>query len=164
MIELSISQLASVLSANVKSDAVDHFSGYGTDSRKNLSGQLFIALKGDSFDGHNFLNAAVDQGASCLLVSSTEGLSDENLKKVSVVEVPDTLVALQTLATWWRRENNFQVVGITGSNGKTTTKKMTLTLLQGLSKVHAAKGSFNNHWGVPFTILDTSKDTEVLII
>jgi len=164
MIELDIDEFAKIVSGQVRSRVHETFKGYGTDTRKPLKDQLFIALKGDRFDGHDFLAKALEQGAACVLVSSVAQLKEPDLAKVSVVEVQDTLIALQQLATWWRKKNNFQVVGITGSNGKTTTKRILLTLLEGNLKAFGAKGSFNNHWGVPFTILDTPADAEVLVL
>ncbi|MGE0762614.1 MAG: UDP-N-acetylmuramoyl-tripeptide--D-alanyl-D-alanine ligase [Bdellovibrionales bacterium] len=139
-----------------------HFSGIGTDTRKSLAGQLFVALKGDRFDAHDFLPAAIEAGASGLLVHQ----DIKHLKvpaAVVVIRVSDTLHALQSLAHAWRRRCGFKVVGITGSNGKTSTKEFTRTILENHFKVHASQGSFNNHWGVPISLLAASPEDEVVV-
>jgi UDP-N-acetylmuramoyl-tripeptide--D-alanyl-D-alanine ligase len=165
MISLTAQKLAEIVKGEVKASAEAQFSGVGTDTRADLTGQLFVALKGENFDAHQFLADAVKRGAGCVLLHDDSALTSDLLaSQVGVVVVPNTLKALAELATWWRRENNFQVVGITGSNGKTTTKRMANQLLSGDIKTHCAEGSFNNHWGVPFTILAAPEDAEVLIL
>ena len=129
------------------------FSGVCTDSRLPMQGQLFVALKGEAFDAHDFLASAVTQGASGLLVHDTKNLNPEILNKSSVFVVKDTLLALQSLAQQVRRSNKALVIGIAGSNGKTTSKEFTTALLKKFRPTHYSKGSFNNHWGVPFTLL-----------
>ncbi len=138
------------------------FSGVGTDTRKSLEGQLFIALKGDNFDAHDFLAQAVQAGASGILIHRRpEGWTAPS--SVAVIEVGDTLTALQDLARAWRRRCQFKVVGITGSNGKTSTKEFARAVLETEFRVHATKNSFNNHWGVPLSLLAASPDTQVVL-
>lgn len=143
------------------------FSGIGTDTRKDLKGQLFWALKGESFDAHDFLATAVAQGATGLVIERlpTDQITDSLLKDwdVHVFKVDDTLKALQNFAGEVRRELKAQVVGITGSNGKTSTKEFLATLLKNERRVHWNPGSFNNHFGLPFNILQTPIDSDVLI-
>lgn len=139
------------------------FEGVATDSRKNLEGQLFVALKGARTDGHQYLQQAVRQGAAGLLVHEMNSETESLAKNVPVFIVSDTLLALQAMARFYRRKCNFKVVGITGSNGKTTTKEFTKTLLDKSFRVYASEGSFNNHWGVPLTLLNAPVDTQVVV-
>ena len=142
----------------------DTVKGVGTDSRVDLSGNLFIALKGENFDGHDYLKQAVEKGASAVLVhGEPTGLADI-AGKVTIIQVANTLHGLQELARFWRRKFTGKVVGITGSMGKTSTKDFAKTLMQSRRKVFAAKKSFNNHWGVPFTLLQASPEDEVVLV
>ncbi len=140
------------------------FSGIGTDSRADLKGQLFIALKGEAFDAHNFLEAAVKQGAAGLLVHEENDQVHKLKSLVTVLKVPDTLKALQRMGTAARRESRAKILAITGSNGKTTTKEFSAALIGTVKDVHYNKGSFNNHWGVPFTLLQLPQSKDVAII
>jgi len=164
MFQLSVKELATVVSGDLKSSPFSEVRNFGTDTRKNLSGQLFVALKGDQFDGHDFLQAAANQGAHCLLIHDDSQVSDKLCKQVSVIVVKDTLLALQELANWWRHKNSYRVIGVTGSNGKTTCKEMVATLLKNKFKISYSKGSFNNHWGVPFSLLDADPQAEIVIL
>lgn len=140
------------------------FVGVTTDSRgDDLAGRLFIPLKGDQFDGHDFISAACEKGVHAVLYESWRPEWQAYNKQISFIAVTDTLKALQTLGTHWRRQCKAQVIGITGSNGKTTTKDFLGQLLQSHRNIHVNKGSFNNHWGVPLTLLELSKNTEVLV-
>ncbi len=132
--------------------------GVNTDSRSIQSGQLFFALKGESFDGHKFVPEVLEKGASRVVVSS-----DEYDPQSSFI-VEDTLVALQELAKYHRKHLGIPVVGITGSNGKTTTKELLTQVLSLKYKVHATPGNFNNHIGVPLTLLGAGSETELLIV
>ncbi len=139
------------------------FDGIGTDSRKSLKGKLFIALVGDRFDAHGFLASAVTQGAAGLLVHKMTPEIQAVADKIPVIQVPDTLQALQELGLFWRRKCGFRVVGITGSNGKTSTKEFLKAVVGPQFKTFASEGSFNNHWGVPMSLLAASPSDEVLI-
>lgn len=128
-----------------------------TDSRKAGVGQLFVALKGDKFDAHNFLADVSDRGASAILVSdlprSTESYSG------AIIRVKDTLSGLQALAMNHRRSARDQfVVGVTGSNGKTSCKDFLSAVLEADGKVNKTSGNLNNHIGLPLTILSGSVD------
>jgi len=123
------------------------FSAVSIDSRTCTPGALFFALKGDRFDGHNYLSAAIDNGAVAVVVDRKCDVS------VPQIVVGDTLLALQAASAAWRRNFNIPVVGVAGSNGKTTTKGMIATILSLLGPCHATKGTLNNHIGVPLTLL-----------
>jgi UDP-N-acetylmuramoyl-tripeptide--D-alanyl-D-alanine ligase len=139
------------------------FTGIATDSRKALTGQLFLALVGDRFDAHQFLSSAIQQGTAGVLVHKTMPELEAVAKKIPVIQVADTLKALQSLGHYWRQRWKYKVIGISGSNGKTSTKEFTRTLLEGHFRCFASQGSFNNHWGVPMSLLAAQPDTEVIV-
>jgi len=118
-----------------------------TDSRTLNAGSLFVALRGPNFDGAQFAAAAAARGAVGAL---TEREVDAELAQVVV---PDALAALQTLSTAWRAKFSLPVVGVAGSNGKTTTKEMTAAILSQMGEVLATRGNLNNHIGVPVTLM-----------
>ncbi|MEY2937622.1 MAG: hypothetical protein RL062_211 [Bacteroidota bacterium] len=129
-----------------------------TDTRRLEPGSIFFALKGANFNGNDFLQSALDAGCSLVV-------GDENrLTHPQFVHVGNALVALQELAEDYRDTWKFPVVGITGSNGKTTTKELVRDVLKTQFKVHATSGNLNNHIGVPLTILSAPLDTEIAII
>lgn len=133
-----------------------------TDTRTIGEGSAFFALKGENFDAHNFLELAAAAGASVLVVDHIPaGISIEN---TAVVVVKDTLNALQAFAAWYIRELDVEVVAITGSNGKTSTKDFTKAVLSERFKVHATLGNLNNHIGLPLTVLSTEEDDEVCVL
>lgn len=134
--------------------------GVVTDSRKITSGCLFVPLTGDNFDGHDYSAAALTAGAAATLWQRDKGVAPEG----AVILVDDTLTALQTLAAAYLSETGCQVVAITGSNGKTTTKDMVTSLLEGQYKVHKTQGNFNNHIGLPLTVLSMSEDAEIAVL
>ncbi|MFN7455417.1 MAG: UDP-N-acetylmuramoyl-tripeptide--D-alanyl-D-alanine ligase [Pseudobdellovibrionaceae bacterium] len=139
------------------------FIGVGSDTRKNLKGQIFIALKGDNFDAHSFLAQAKAQGAAALIVHDSSKVTEDLKSQLTVILVKDTLLALHDLARAQRRRSSALVLGITGSNGKTTSKEFTAILFSQYRKTHYSKGSFNNHWGVPFTLLEEFEGAEITI-
>lgn len=134
--------------------------GVATDSRKITPGCLFVPLTGEHFDGHEFGAAALTGGAACTLWQLNKGPAPSG----NVIVVEDTLQALQMLATAYLAQMAPQVVAITGSNGKTTTKDIVASLLSSQYKVHKTQGNFNNHIGLPLTILSMQEDTEIAIL
>lgn len=130
------------------------------DSRKIEPGALFVPLIAEN-DGHDYINSAIKTGAVAAFWSHdlNEAPSD-----IPVIEVSDTLQALKDFAKNYLVEVNPKVVGITGSNGKTTTKDMTAAVAQAKYKTHKTQGNFNNTIGMPITILTMPRDTEVLIL
>lgn len=135
-----------------------------TDSRHLTDQSLFIPLKGDSFDGHKFLKGAIDNGAVATLWQKDMELPAFIPDEFVVFYVEDTLKALQQLAHQYRKLVNPVVIGVTGSNGKTTTKDLVGSVLQTTFVTHRTKGNFNNHIGLPLTILSMTRDTEVLVL
>lgn len=153
-----------VTGAKVVSRIHTQMNGIGTDTRADLTGQLFIALKGESFDAHQFLHQAIKQNAAAVLIHSNLDDVQEYSDRVSIFVVPDTLKALQQLGTWSRRQSRAKVLAMTGSNGKTTTKEFAAAMIGSCRSVHYSKGSFNNHWGVPFTLLQLPESVDVAIV
>lgn len=130
-----------------------------TDSRKITPGCIFFALKGTTFDGNTFAPQALEQGAALCVISDPQYRVDERC-----IVVPDVLEILQQLARHHRSHLQIPVVGITGTNGKTTTKELVHAVLSRRYRTHATQGNFNNHLGVPLTILSTPRDCELLIV
>lgn len=159
----TLRELMEGLKGELIQDPVDSFSGIGTDTRKDLRGQLFWALVGENFNAHHFLPQAVENGATGLIVHELPPNWQIWGKNVTIVKVPDTLRALQDFALFIRRRSKARVIGITGSNGKTSTKEFAATLISGTKKVHSNKGSFNNHFGLPFNLLSAPVDSEVIL-
>ena len=135
--------------------------GITTDTRKIGKGDVFVALKGERFDGHDYLRDAVRDGASALVVSRVPKL---NSLGVPVYEVRDTLVALGGLARYWRRTWGKTIIGVAGSNGKTSTKDLIKAALSHSYTVHATTGNLNNRIGVPISLLSLQPDTEIAVI
>ncbi len=134
--------------------------GVFTDSRQIKQGSLFVPLVGERFDGHAYAESVLKDGAGATLWQRDRGEAPAG----AVILVDDTLAALQTLAEAYLAEVGCLVVGITGSNGKTTTKDMVYTLLSTTYKVHKTGGNFNNHIGLPLTILEMPADTEIAVL
>lgn len=136
--------------------------GIGTDTRKELKEKAFIALKGDQYDAHDFLGHALESGASVLILHKipTEFKAPDT---IMVIQVKDTLKALQNLAGFWRKKNKFTVLGVTGSNGKTSTKEFARAILEPEISTYASLGSLNNHWGVPMSLLSAGPHHKVII-
>ncbi|MBM7694578.1 UDP-N-acetylmuramoyl-tripeptide--D-alanyl-D-alanine ligase [Peribacillus deserti] len=135
--------------------------GVTIDSRKIGKGNLFVPFKGERQDGHDFVEQAIQDGASAAFWEKDVPNPPDHLP---IIVVEDTLTALQTLAKSYRNELNMKVIGITGSNGKTTTKDMTAAILGTVFKVHKTSGNYNNHLGLPLTILSMAPDTEAAVL
>ena len=139
------------------------FKGVSLDSRQNLKDKIFFAVKGKRFDGHDFLSQAFDKGAGAFVVSDLKKARFflKN-KKRSIILVPDTVKALTDMARSWRKLMQVQVIGITGSNGKSTTRCFTESVLSQLLPFASPK-SYNNAIGVSLSILNVSKKSAFLI-
>ncbi|CAH1213819.1 UDP-N-acetylmuramoyl-tripeptide--D-alanyl-D-alanine ligase [Paenibacillus plantiphilus] len=137
--------------------------GVTKDSRDVRQGQLYIPLVGDNFDGHDFAVSALENGAAACLWQSDRPLP-ESLAAVPLVLVQDTLVALQRLASKYRDELDIRVIGITGSNGKTTTKDMVASVLGAVFRVHKTAGNLNNHIGLPLTVLQLDETIDIAVL
>lgn len=154
---LSAQQIAEILGVSIAAGdaAVMVSGGVSTDTRTLAQGAAFFALRGENFDGDQFARKAIEGGASLVVVHSWEG---EAPAGGAVIVVSDTLMALQRLACWWRKQLDLAVVGITGSNGKTSTKDFTRAVLSRKFNVCSTRGNLNNHIGVPLSVLSANED------
>src|SRR2546428_3162745 len=159
---LPLSQIAQFAGASLSSgDASVMIDKLSTDSRTLKPGELFVALRGENFDGHNFVQAAAKAGAAGAIVESNwRGKVPETF---ALVRTKDTLQAYQQLAANYRKSLAVKVVAITGSNGKTSTKDFTASVLARRFQVTKTEGNFNNHVGLPRTILDATSKDEVAV-
>jgi UDP-N-acetylmuramoyl-tripeptide--D-alanyl-D-alanine ligase len=141
--------IASMAGARLTQDAA--FEGVSTDSRKVAPGSLFVALRGENFDAHDFLDQVAAAGAAAVVVERLPaGFA------LPAIVVPDTLAALGQIANYWRRQYAIPVIGVTGSNGKTTVKEMISAILAaafGEQQRLATQGNLNNEIGVPLTLM-----------
>lgn len=130
-----------------------------TDTRKITPGSIFFALKGESFNGNLFAEKAVQEGCSYAVVDE-----DVNPSNAQFIRVENVLETLQQLATFHRKQLNIPVIGITGSNGKTTNKELIARVLQQRFKTFATQGNLNNHIGVPLSLLSLTHEHEIAVI
>lgn len=130
-----------------------------TDTRKLTKDCIYFALKGDNFDGNQFVNKAFDGGAKYCVVDDNNAVINDNCFLVE-----DALTMLQSLATYHRNEIKIPIISLTGSNGKTTTKELIYSVLSSTYKVKATIGNLNNHIGVPLTLLSFTKDLDFGIV
>lgn len=160
-------QVAHLISGELIGDPEVQTSGCIIDSRQAQGGEIFFALSGEQVDGHDFIEAAWNQGA-VVVIAEREKLSFRKAVQVphgkALIQVQSSFRAMQLLAQAWRCELGAKVVGITGSNGKTTTKDMVAAVLTQKNTVHKNKENQNNELGLPMTILNAPLGTEILIL
>ena len=153
---LTLQQIGHALSVPV--NATGTATGWSIDTRTLQPGDLFVALKGPNHDGHDHLESAFAKGAIAALV-------DQNIEAEGfTLRVPDTFRALKALASWTRAHWPGQVIGVTGSAGKTTTKEIIARLLATTYKTGKTEGNFNNHVGLPLSILRLPEDAELAVL
>ena len=135
-----------------------------TDSRIEQPNSLFIPIIGENFDGHQFAKEAIAGGAIALLWDKAKNIPKDISENVAIFIVEDTTDALQYLSSWYREFVDPIVIGITGSNGKTTTKDLVASVVKEKYKTHYTMGNLNNHIGLPLTILSMERNTEALVL
>lgn len=155
--KLSITEVAALFSANYSDPRM--ITGVEFDSRKIKPGNLFVPLAG-ARDGHEFIDQAIENGAIATFWSQDEAAPST----ITSIKVTDVLAAFQTLATYYREKTAPKVVAITGSNGKTTTKDMTESVLSQRFKTYKTQGNYNNEIGLPYTLLHMPSTTEVIVL
>jgi UDP-N-acetylmuramoyl-tripeptide--D-alanyl-D-alanine ligase len=146
MIQMLLSEAAEILSAGLNAGDLQ-FRGCSTDTRTLPEGALFIALRGENFDGHDFLDKAIERGASAAMLEREPGEST-----FPAIIVDNTRMAMGDLARAWRSNFTLPVIAITGSNGKTTVKEMLTSILSRTAEVLSTHGNLNNDIGVPLTL------------
>jgi UDP-N-acetylmuramoyl-tripeptide--D-alanyl-D-alanine ligase len=161
-VKLPLSRIAEFTGATGDYDGRAIALGYSIDSRTIQPGELFFAVKGDRFDGHDFVDQAMSKGAIAAIVRKDH--SPGYPSRSGLLAVDDTLVALQTLATAVRKLWGKVAIGITGSMGKTTTKEAIAHLLSVRHRVHRTKGNFNNHFGLPLGLLTLEPEYDLSVI
>lgn len=140
------------------------FNKISTDTRKIEKDNLFIALKGQNFNGNDYAIHAIEKGASIVIVDEVKFKNEELNNKGTIIKVKDTKTALGDLARFYRRKLGIKVVGITGSTGKTSTKDLVAAFLSGKYKVFKTQGNFNNDIGLPLMIFELSKDYDIAVL
>ncbi len=158
---LSLDRVAQFAGGKLVNTGGEVVTSVTTDTREIKEGSLFVALKGEKFDGHDFALDAVKKGAVAVL---SERKAHEYSQKIPLVEVEDTYKALLSLAAGYRRMLELSVVGVTGSVGKTTTKDMIAAVLSVAVKTAKTQGNLNNHIGVPRTVFSLSEDDRAAVI
>jgi UDP-N-acetylmuramoyl-tripeptide--D-alanyl-D-alanine ligase len=136
------------------------FSGLSIDSRKIENGEMFVALKGDRFDGHDFLGLALERGSGAIVSKQPKDL----IQGKTIIYVKDTLRALQAIARRRRLQKDMPVIAVTGSNGKTTTKELIAAVLNAEYRVLKNAGNLNNHIGLPLSLSKLTDEDEAVVV
>lgn len=162
---LSVTKLLDILAAvplNLPTaTSATSFSGITTDSRAVEAGNVFLALRGEKFDGHDFAKAAIERGAIAVIADERAA---SQLEGVPQLQVKDTLWAYQQLARWWRDRFDIPVIAVTGSVGKTTTKELIAAVLSTQGKVLKSQANYNNEIGVPKTLLELDAEHDYAVL
>ena len=162
---LSVAQLVDIIAAipvNLSDAAASaHLSGITSDTRNLEPGNVFLALRGEKFDGHHFASVAVEKGAIALI---TERNQSSQLNGVPQLQVENTLQAYQQLARWWRDQFDRPVIAVTGSVGKTTTKELIAAVLSTQGNILKTHANYNNEIGVPKTLLELESQHDYAVI
>lgn len=136
--------------------------GITTDTRAIAPGQIFLALRGDKFDGHDFALIAIEKGAIALIVEENSSVNLSN--NTPQLQVDNTLEAYQKIAHWWREQFAIPIIAVTGSVGKTTTKELITAVLSIQGKIHKTEANYNNEIGVPKTLLELTSEHNYAVI
>src|SRR5580698_9410268 len=165
---LTLGQIADWIHAEGDFDSAKEAVGYSIDSRTVGAGELFFAVKGERVDGHDYVDAAIANGAVAAVVSQ-RWLAPAEFDECRVLRVPDdcedcVLDVMQKLANRVRREWGGRVIGVTGSAGKTTTKECVAQVLSAQFSVLKTEGNFNNHFGLPLQLLRLEREHQVAVI
>lgn len=157
---LESADIVRATAGKVLCENAEAFSGLSIDSRNIREGELFIALKGERFDGHDFIGSALEKGAGALVESPPAVFPDNR----TLIVVENTLKALQDLARYLRSRMSLPVIGVTGTNGKTTTKELISSILGQQQKVLKTTGNLNNHIGLPLCLCRRDGDEDVMVL
>ena len=160
MTKLTVKEIAEATGGKVLYGEHNAFSGISIDSRKASAGELFVAIKGEKFDGHDFVSDALKQ-ADGALVSREPAAA---IPQKTVILVDDTLRALQAIARYRREKRNVPVIAVTGTNGKTTTKELIASILSRKHKVLKTTGNLNNHIGLPLCVTNMEGDEDFMVL
>lgn len=160
-------QLIEVLSATqigLSAAALNSVGSITTDTRSLQPGDIFLALRGDNFDGHDFVPQAIAQGATAAIVDRQFPILATQSSDLPLLQVDNALAAYQAIGHWWRQQFAIPVIGITGSVGKTTTKELIAAVLGQQGKVLKSQANFNNEIGVPKTLLELDSSHDYAVV
>jgi UDP-N-acetylmuramoyl-tripeptide--D-alanyl-D-alanine ligase len=157
---LILDEIVTATGGSILSETHREFTGLSTDSRTIREGELFVALQGPTFDGHTFLSDALRKGAGAIVHLPAAG----QFSGKTLVRVNDTLEALQDIARFRRAKCAAPVIGVTGTNGKTTTKELIASIFGQEKKVLKTRGNLNNHIGMPLCLAGMDGDEEVMVL
>ncbi len=157
MISMNLHQANAIIGGTLAGKPIQ-FRGISTDSRKNCNGTLFVALKGENFNGEDFCRQAIANGAVAILVSQA---CDEDVPQIIC---RDSLQSLTILSKYWAKQSRAKIIAITGSNGKTTVKNMIYSILRLSNKCSATRGNLNNEIGVPLSLCAIKADDDFAVI
>jgi len=158
MIAMNLHQVLALFGKTDCPSLDTQFCGVTIDSRKDCEGRLFVALRGDHFNGHDYVVTAYRNGAVVALVETKTDCD------IAQIVVDDCKQAMALLANHWRHSCQATVIALTGSNGKTTVKDMLCQILLPEAATHATKGNFNNDIGLPLTLFDLSQDDRFAVV
>ncbi len=162
---LTLQEVAAAMGARIHGEVrVPTVTGVATDSRKPVEGCLFFAIAGQQFDGHAFVDGALERGAVAAVVSEPSKVSPRFRGCGRLLQVANVVEAMGKLAAWYRRQMAAQVIAVVGSNGKTTTKDLIAAVLASKKPGKAAPSSFNNAVGVPLTLLSVEPQDEFVVV
>jgi len=156
MKNIHINELAHIINAQTTNELDVTIKGVSIDTRTLKPGDCFFAIKGENSDGHDYFDLAFEKGAACAIVES-------GINHKLALKVDDTIKALGTLAKWYRNQNSFKVVAITGSVGKTTTRNIAYHVLSKHFRVSQAPKNFNNYIGLPLTLLNADPEDQIVL-
>jgi UDP-N-acetylmuramoyl-tripeptide--D-alanyl-D-alanine ligase len=160
---INANKLAEIIGGKIIAGQVAlSFNGVSIDSRRIQPGQAFFAIAGENFDGHDYATAAIEKGAACIVVERE--VDTPSQCQAAVVRTDDCVAAMAQFAAWYRQQLTAKVVAITGSVGKTTTRQILHQILSRFFKCRQAPNSFNNHIGVPLTLLSAEPEDDVLLV
>jgi len=157
---LRLDDILKATGGEVLSRHSEEFTGLSIDSRTIGSGEIFLALKGPHFDGHDFLDAALRTGAGAIVEMTPSGVPAGK----TIIRTESSLTALQSIARHLRDKSGAQVVGVTGTNGKTTSKELIASVLGRRSRVLKTSGNLNNHIGLPLSMVNGTGDEDVMVL
>ncbi len=169
MFQISLYELTKVVHGEIQSGPYNRdqvIRGISIDSRTMAKDDLFVAIPGERFDGHQFVKEAAEKGAKAAVITNDKKhtIDQEVFNKIAVILVEDTKKALRDMASWHRRKFDVPTVAVTGTNGKTTTKDMIAEVLSSRFKVLKSPKSYNNLVGVPLTLFQLNSNSEALVI
>jgi UDP-N-acetylmuramoyl-tripeptide--D-alanyl-D-alanine ligase len=157
-----INEIGKALNWTAKSEFIIPITGVSIDSRTIEKGDMFFALSGENFNGNDFIDDAIQKGASVCISDDIKKVNSSNVK--NVIQVENVSNALNSLASYRRKSLKGMVIGITGSLGKTSTKEMFKLALSSCGKTFATKKNLNNHYGVPLSLISCPKDVDFCIL